>query len=46
MLVPVAEDEGMEERGGLLVATGRLVGDAADHREVRESRLRGLAGKS
>jgi AbrB family looped-hinge helix DNA binding protein len=39
VLEPEQESEGVREEGGLLIATGRLVGASLDHRDLRQERL-------
>jgi AbrB family looped-hinge helix DNA binding protein len=45
MLVPEASEPSVIERQGLLIFSGRLVGEVPDHREVREERLGRLGGR-
>ncbi len=44
LLEPIEEQSGVVERNGILVATGSLVGEWVDHRDLREERARKLGG--
>jgi len=45
VLQPLNEAPRLIRSGGLLVVEGRLVGPPSDHREIREARIRRLAGE-
>jgi AbrB family looped-hinge helix DNA binding protein len=44
VLEPIGERTGVMERNGILVATGSLVGEWVDHRDLREERARKHGG--